>query len=202
MRSYEYYDGGAMCSHAYLWPALRNIVLARDWSDRRAFDLGCGNGVTSGMLSRLGFSVTAVDTSESGIAQARSAFPEVQSHIGSAYDDLAGQYGSFPLVISLEVIEHCFDPRAFARTFLSLIEPGGIGVLSTPYHGYMKNLLLAASGKMDAHFTALWDCGHIKFFSINTLGELLSECGAQRIKFMRVGRIPALAKSMIAVVQK
>jgi hypothetical protein len=38
--------------------------------------------------------------------------------------------------------------------------------VSTPYHGYHKNLGLALSGKMDAHFTALWEGGHIKFFSI------------------------------------
>ena len=198
---YRYDDGNPNCSHAYLWPALKEFIVSRDWPDRRAFDLGCGNGSTDGMLSELGFTVTGVDTSESGITQARAAFPHVRTFIGSAYDDLAAIYGTFPLVVSLEVVEHCFDPRAFARTFLSLMAPGGAGFLSTPYHGYLKNLALAASGKMDRHFTALWDGGHVKFFSIATLGRLLQEAGAKKVDFMRVGRIPALAKSMIAIVE-
>jgi hypothetical protein len=47
------------------------------------------------------------------------------------------------------------------------------------------------TGKMDAHFTALWDHGHIKFWSIKTLGELLREAGFTDIRFERVGRMPS-----------
>lgn len=79
---------------------------------------------------------------------------------------------------------------------------GGAAILSTPYHGYWKNLAMALSGKMDAHFTALWDHGHIKFWSINTLTALLEEAGLRDLHFERVGRFPALAKSMIAVARK
>src|SRR5262249_24621081 len=97
------------------------------------------------------------------------------SYVGSAYDDLAPRYGVFPLVVSLEVIEHWINSRAFAKRFLALIAPTGLGILSTPYHGYWKNLVLALSGKMDAHFTSLWDCGRVKFWSIK---KLLEEVGA------------------------
>ena len=146
--------------------------------------------------------MTGVDPSESGIALARAAYPSHRFEAGSAYDDLVAKYGRFPLVVSLEVIEHCYDPRAFARTVFDLIEPGGLGVISTPYHGYLKNVALAVSGKLDQHFTALWDGGHIKFFSIHTLGALLTEAGFRELRFERVGRVPALAKSMMAIVRK
>ena len=202
MMSYRYRNARPSCTHYYLWPTIRSIIEEREWPDRRAFDLGCGNGATCGMLSSLGFSVTGIDPSESGIAQARIAFPSVQTHVGSAYEDLAATYGTFPLVVSLEVIEHCFEPRAFAKTFVSLIAPGGVGVISTPYHSYLKNLALAVSGRMERHFTALWDGGHIKFFSVNTLGQLLRESGVEHASFLRVGRLPILAKSLVAVVQK
>ena len=46
------------------------------------------------------------------------------------------------------------------------------------------------------------DHGHIKFWSISNLGGLLNEAGFSNIRFQRVGRIPALAKSMIAVAEK
>jgi len=109
-------------------------------------------------------------------------------------------------VLSLEVVEHLFDPRGFAKTAHDLLKPGGILVLSTPYHGYLKNLALALTGKMDAHFTALWDGGHIKFWSKKTLGMLLTEAGFTNLEFHLAGRIPpvakAKAKSMIVVARK
>lgn len=55
---------------------------------------------------------------------------------------------------------------------------------------------------MDAHFTALWDHGHIKFWSMKTLSFLLEEAGFRDIRFERVGRVPALAKAMIAVARR
>ena len=57
-------------------------------------------------------------------------------------------------------------------------------------------------GKMDNHFTALWDYGHIKFWSFKTLRLLLEEAGFKEVTFQRVGRIPMLAKSMIAIAKK
>ena len=103
--------------------------------------------------------------------------------------------------MSLEVIEHLTDVRAFAATFLSLIAPGGIGFLTTPYHGYWKNLAIAAADLNDRHFTDFWKDGHIKFFSVRSLQQLLHEAGADKIAFQRVGRWPrAFAKSLVAVV--
>lgn len=52
---------------------------------------------------------------------------------------------------------------------------------------------------MDAHFTALWDHGHIKFWSVRTLAVLLREAGFEEPRFRRV---PPLAKSMIAIAEK
>jgi len=151
MIEYQYRNADPTYANAYIWPVLRNVVEAHDWRQRRAFDLGCGNGATCNMLSTLDFDVTGVDTSESGIANAQKAYPHVKTQVRSAYDDLASEFGTFPLVVSLEVIEHCIDPQAFARAFLGLIAPGGIGLLSTPYHGYLKNLTLAVTGQMDRH---------------------------------------------------
>jgi 2-polyprenyl-3-methyl-5-hydroxy-6-metoxy-1,4-benzoquinol methylase len=197
---YGYSSPKPTWANAYLWPVVARV--ANSVSDKRAFDLGCGNGATCNMLFDMGFQVTGIDPSESGIAIAKQAYPNIKTWVGSAYDDLARQYGSFPLVVSLEVIEHCFDPRRFTKTFCDLIEPGGVGIISTPYHGYFKNVVLAVSGKLDSHFTALWDGGHIKFFSIRTLRQLLNECGETDVDFYRVGRIPAVAKSMVAIVRK
>jgi len=56
--------------------------------------------------------------------------------------------------------------------------------------------------KIVTAFLLAWDGGHIKFWSRNTLHQLLSEAGFERIDSMRVGRIPPLAKSIIALARK
>jgi 2-polyprenyl-6-hydroxyphenyl methylase/3-demethylubiquinone-9 3-methyltransferase len=83
-----------------------------------------------------------------------------------------------------------------------LLTDNGVAIITTPYHGYCKNLALAITGKMDKHFSPLWDHGHIKFWSVKTFTELLSQAGFRKINIRRVGRIPQLAKSMIAVARK
>lgn len=153
-------------------------------------------------LKGLGYTVSGVDPSESGIAMAKAAEPDLALEVGNAYDDLASRYGRFPTVISLEVVEHVYSPRLYAKCVADLLEPGGLALISTPYHSYLKNLALALSGKMDAHFTALWDHGHIKFWSVKTLTELFSEQGLKVEKVLRVGRIPCLAMSMILQLRK
>lgn len=169
---------------------------------RRVFEIGCGNGATANMLDALGYEVTGIDPSQSGIAIANKHFSHLGLFVGDAYDNLSETYGTYPIVVSLEVIEHCYYPRKFAKAFYDLLEEGGLGLISTPYHGYMKNVALAVLGKMDAHYTALWDGGHVKFFSELTLRKLLEEVGFRDIQFRRVGRIPPFAKSMIAIVRK
>jgi 2-polyprenyl-3-methyl-5-hydroxy-6-metoxy-1,4-benzoquinol methylase len=200
---YRYEDAEVNASHGYLLPAVR-AELARIGKDksRRLFDLGCGNGSVGAELFRDGWQITGVDPSSEGIAQAKSRHPELRLETGSAYDDLAALYGRFPVVVSLEVVEHVYAPRDYPRTLADLLEPGGTAIISTPYHGYVKNLAMAVTGTLDAHFTALWDHGHIKFWSFRTLSQLLAEAGLTDIRFLRVGRIPILAKSMIAVARK
>jgi 2-polyprenyl-6-hydroxyphenyl methylase/3-demethylubiquinone-9 3-methyltransferase len=201
---YRYSHAGLSTSHDVLLPAvLRNLeALPLEDCGRRLFELGCGNGSVANALTHRGWDVTGVDPSVEGIAQARAAYPDLKLANGSAYDDLADQFGQFTVVLSLEVVEHVYAPRHYARTVFDLLRSGGAALLSTPYHGYWKNLALALSGRMDKHFTALCDHGHIKFWSIRTMSELLWEAGFVDIRFERVGRIPALAKSMIAIARK
>lgn len=178
------------------WPLVRSEL--GQAPGNRVFELGCGNGSFLRDLGGRGEFVTCgVDASESGIAQARSAEPKANFHVASAYDDLAGRFGHWDAVVSLEVVEHLYDPRKYVSVIRDLLVPGGRVVVSTPYHGYWKNLALAVTGKWDSHLTALWDGGHIKFWSIKTLTTLFEEQGFKRERVIRHGRIPPLAMSMV-----
>jgi 2-polyprenyl-3-methyl-5-hydroxy-6-metoxy-1,4-benzoquinol methylase len=100
----------------------------------------------------------AFDQSASGIQIAREAFPKVQFSLGDVEEDLSPdplQSETFDVVVSTEVVEHLYRPRRLIRNAFRLLKPSGYFIASTPYHGYIKNVLLALSGKMDNHFTAL-----------------------------------------------
>jgi 2-polyprenyl-3-methyl-5-hydroxy-6-metoxy-1,4-benzoquinol methylase len=201
---YRYAGSENSHAHSFLMPSVRSELakLKIGLETPCLFDLGCGNGSVAALLQNDGWQVTGVDPSTEGIAAAKVAYPALNLEEGSAYDDLVESYGRFPVVLSLEVVEHVYAPRDYARTLFDLVEPGGTAIISTPYHGYWKNLALAVSGKLDRHFTALWDHGHIKFWSMETLTSLLNEAGFRDVRFRRVGRIPPLAKAMIAIARK
>ena len=204
LASYPYSDALCHTHHNYLDGYVLEILAQLSWPDgeRRVFELGCGNGSFAKIMTEQGYTVTAIDTSIDGIKLARCSFPGIAFDNGSAYDNLSKKFGKFGAVVSLEVVEHIFEARKYVATVYKLLEHGGSAIISTPYHSYLKNLALAVSGKMDAHFTALWDYGHIKFWSIKTLRILLLEAGFKEVRFRRTGRIPLLAKSMIAVAER
>lgn len=82
-----------------------------------------------------------------------------------------------------------------------MLNDNGRVVLSTPYHGYLKNLCLAITGQLDHHFTVLWEGGHIKFWSKKTITKLLTDNNFTVINFRGVGRLPYLWKSMVIVAE-
>ena len=167
-------------------------------------DLGCGNGALAEALHSWGCEVVGVDPSASGIAQARRRLPSIPFHQAPADPAALRQLHlpAFDAVVSTEVVEHVYSPRQWAAAAYASLKPGGVLICSTPYHGYVKNCALALSGKLDAHFTALWDGGHIKFWSRATLSCLLSESGFELLAFRGPGRWPWLWKSMLIAARK
>lgn len=199
---YHYHTAEAMNDDQFIWDKVADVLVQCSPAPRRIFEIGCGNGFSAYRLLNMGYEVTGIDPSKSGIEHGRRTYPALRLHEGSVYDDLSKEYGQFPVVLSLEVIEHCYEPKKFARRVHELLEPGGIGIISTPYHGYWKNLALALLGRFDQHFSPLWDGGHIKFFSVKTLSSLLGDAGFEGLRIHRVGRVPMFAKSMVAVFRK
>lgn len=201
MNEYAYSNDAPTWSNAYLWPPLLRLLKRVAPAPQSVFELGCGNGATARMLAGEGYSVTGVDPSGSGIEIAKRHETEgLRFEVGSTGEDLAAKFGTFPVVVSLEVIEHCPSSRDYMESFASLLAPGGVGLISTPFHGYWKNLAVVASGGFDRHFDPLWEGGHLKFFTEAKLRQLFEESGFSRYEFHRVGRIPIFAKSTLAVV--
>ncbi|MDD5036824.1 MAG: class I SAM-dependent methyltransferase [Methylococcaceae bacterium] len=193
---YGWQDDKPMPSQACLARPIADIL--RQLKVRRVLDLGCGNGAMSHYLQSQGYIVIGCDADRGGVELASS------TNSGAVFKEV-GVYDSpevlcengFDAVVSTEVIEHLFLPGYLPRFAASVLKPGGHLVISTPYHGYVKNLAICLAGKWDSHHTPLWDGGHIKFWSYGTLSALLETNGFDVIGFKGVGRFYGLWKSMV-----
>ena len=187
---------GAPSAHVYLAPAV--LTFLHDGAARRVLDLGCGNGTFTVRLANAGYDVVGIDASASGIRIASSLMPGMTFHQAPLEEPLpASLRGQFDAVTAVEVIEHLPLPGVLCARAREALRPGGQFILTTPYHGYLKNLALAVSGQLDSHWQPWRDGGHIKFLSRATVTELIDREGFDVTGFVRVGRIPPLAKSMV-----
>lgn len=197
---YEFSNAEGDHTREYLWdPILAEIRAAKI---ARVFDLGCGNGAFVRHLRGLGIDACGVDPSIQGIQQAKMHDATLPVANGNGYEPLSERFGQFPFVTCMEVMAHVYYPRKMAKTIFDLLEKDGIAIVSTPYHGYFKNCMLAAFDRFDQHLSPLWENGVIKFWSIKTMTVLFQEIGLEVERVHRVGRIPWLAKSMIFVLRK
>ena len=191
----------AQHTEAYLW---RHILgLCAEFRARRIVDIGCGNGALCRELAKHGYEVVGCEPCPEILQLAQHGAPGLVFHALGVDDDpsVIGNE-SFDMAIATEVIEHLVKPFNLPRFARLLLRPGGHLIVSTPYHGYLKNLFLALSNRWDAHLSPFWDGGHIKFWSYKTLSQLLNESGFHIVRFIGAGRLPFLWKSMIVVAQK
>jgi 2-polyprenyl-6-hydroxyphenyl methylase / 3-demethylubiquinone-9 3-methyltransferase len=130
-------------AHWHLDPKSRTPL-----SGKRVLDMGCGAGLLTEPLARLGGHVTGVDAAAENIAVARAHAEDS----GLAIDYRAGDFSvlageTFDLVISLEVVEHVTDPAAFITGLAQALAPGGLMILSTPNRTALSKIALIGIGE-------------------------------------------------------
>lgn len=134
----------------------RDPRAVRPFEGLRLLDIGCGGGLLSEPMCRLGFSVTAVDASARNIGTARAhAEPQglaIDYRCATAEQLEAEGAGPFDVILNMEVIEHVADPGEYLRTCARLLKPGGLMILAT-LNRTVKALALA---KIGAEYILRW----------------------------------------------
>jgi 2-polyprenyl-3-methyl-5-hydroxy-6-metoxy-1,4-benzoquinol methylase len=162
-------------------------------------DAGCGRGVFTAFLHTRGLQAVGIDLSGTAIALARQQYPKVHFAVTSVEEKFPFRDGQFDAIWCTEVLEHLFDVRATLAEFNRVLRPGGKLVLTTPYHGVMKNLLIVLL-TFDQHYDP---CGeHLRFFSRRSLQRCLEQVGFSVDRWAGVGRYWPVWMSQFVMARK
>ncbi|MEQ8666666.1 MAG: bifunctional 2-polyprenyl-6-hydroxyphenol methylase/3-demethylubiquinol 3-O-methyltransferase UbiG [Rhodospirillales bacterium] len=140
----------ALCDHFD-----RDPTASAPLKDLRIIDVGCGGGLISEPLARLGAAVTAIDAGAEavGVASTHAAAAGLAIDFRqSTAEAIVAQDETFDAVVSLEVIEHVADVAGFLASLANLTRPGGMAVLGT-INRTLKSLALA---KVGAEYVLRW----------------------------------------------
>lgn len=121
----------ALCRHFRKDP-----YSARPFEGLKIVDVGCGGGILSEPLARMGATVTGIDAVEKNIriASVHAGLDPLTSSIDyscTTAEQLVREQRKFDAVIALEVIEHVADPSEFCKSLAALAVPNGVVVIST-----------------------------------------------------------------------
>ena len=134
----------------------RDPAARRPFEGLRLLDIGCGGGLLSEPMARLGFEVVAVDASPRNIGTAATHAAEqglqIDYRCSTAEDLVAAGEAPFDVILNMEVIEHVADPGDFVRSCAAMLKPGGLMIVAT-LNRTLKALALA---KIGAEYVLRW----------------------------------------------
>jgi 2-polyprenyl-6-hydroxyphenyl methylase / 3-demethylubiquinone-9 3-methyltransferase len=112
----------------------RDLTTPMPFTALRILDIGCGGGLLSEPMARLGATVVGADAAPRNIPVAR--LHAEQSGLTIDYrhttaEDMAATGERFDVVLNMEVVEHVADPQAYLTACQQLLKPGGLMVCST-----------------------------------------------------------------------
>ena len=133
----------------------RDLTVPRPFTGLRLLDIGCGGGLLSEPMARLGADVIGADAAPGNIpvAQVHARKEGLQiDYRHTTAEDMAAAGEQFDVVLNMEVVEHVADPLAYLTACQQLLRPGGLMICST-LNRNPKSYLMAIIG---AEYVMRW----------------------------------------------
>ena len=133
----------------------RDGGLLRPFEGLSLLDIGCGGGLVSEPMARMGFAVLGADASEKNVAIAATHAAGARlslTYEATTAEALAERGATFDVVLNMEVVEHVADLAGYLAACARLIKEGGITVVAT-LNRTLKSLVLA---KIGAEYVLGW----------------------------------------------
>ena len=191
----QFYEGKAALYREAENPVLLRHVLAALPAGGRVLDLGCGSGALLAQLAGHAGHRAGVELSATAAAEAATVADEVVNL--SLDDDLPFPPDSFDVVVCADVLEHVAEPAAALATASGLCRPGGAVVISVPNIGYWQARLRLLRGVWRYEPTGLFDSGHLRFLTRDTLVELVAG-GGLTVEALQPAEVPGPAPHVLA----
>ncbi|WP_305969996.1 MULTISPECIES: bifunctional 2-polyprenyl-6-hydroxyphenol methylase/3-demethylubiquinol 3-O-methyltransferase UbiG [unclassified Mameliella] len=162
----------------------RDLTGAQPFAGLRIMDIGCGGGLLSEPMARLGADVVGVDAAERNIpvAQTHAAQSGLQIDYRHTTAEAMAEAGErFDVVLNMEVVEHVADPLAYLTACRQLLKPGGLHICST-INRNPKSFAVAIVG---AEYVMRWlpkgTHEWAKFITPDELYELMRQAGLEPV---------------------
>lgn len=181
------------------WPVLHGYIPKE--KSITVLDFGCGKGEILGEIAGINPDARCIgiDVSVKAIEDARKKYHKFTFHKISDGEKMPIENESIDFVFSSEVIEHIYDTENAVSEIARVLKSGGKLLLTTPYHGFLKNLAITLFG-FDKHFNPIGP--HIRFFSKKTLSALLQKYGLKSREFKYYGRFYPFSHSIVVLAKK
>lgn len=160
----------------------------------RVLDVGCGSGALLARLEGHAGYRAGVELSATAAAVAAGVADEVVNR--AVTEKLPFAPSSFDVVVCADVLEHLPEPAAALSSVVELCRPGGAVVISVPNIAYWQARLRLLRGVWRYEPTGLFDTGHLRFLTRDTLLELVDGCGLI-VEGIRPARLPDLAPHVV-----
>jgi SAM-dependent methyltransferase len=197
----RYWDGtpAELADFQIKWPLLSQFIPKS--TNTKILDYGCGKGKILSEIYKINpkSKLYGADISKIALEFASKNVPEAKIVFVDNDQKVPLHTHSLDFVISLDVIEHIYDTEKVFLEFNRLLKQNGTLLLSVPYYGLVKNIVIALIG-----FETVYNpiTPHIRFYTKNTLINLVKRFGFEPLQFGRYGRFYPVNNGMYLLAKK